>query len=125
MLFPIDRSRDRPAANDRRFRLAVDIGGTFTDAVIFDEGSGEIARDKVLTTSSDPSVAFLQCIERLSARMEIDPSQLAFIVHGTTIATNALLERRGARVGFLATEGFRDILEIGRQIRHELYDFQI
>lgn len=108
-----------------RYRLAVDIGGTFTDAVLFDESSGEIARDKVLTTADEPSLGFLECISRLSAREKIKPEQFTTIVHGTTIATNALLERRGARVGLLITAGFRDIVEIGRQIRHDLYDLQL
>lgn len=108
-----------------RYRLAVDIGGTFTDAVLFDESSGEIYRDKVLTTADEPSMGFLECINRLSARRNITPEQFVTIVHGTTIATNALLERRGARVGLLITAGFRDIVEIGRQIRHDLYDLQL
>lgn len=114
----------RRERSESRFRLAVDIGGTFTDAVLFDEESGEVTRDKILTTADDPSIGFLQCVDRLIARLGFDAAQLAFIVHGTTIATNALLERRGARVALLTTEGFRDVVEIGRQIRHELYDFQ-
>ena len=65
------------------------------------------------------------CIRRLFAKAAVGAAEIAHIVHGTTIATNALLERRGARVGLLTTAGFRDVMEIGRQIRHDLYDLQV
>lgn len=104
--------------------LAVDIGGTFTDAVLLDESTGRTYTDKVLSTPDDPSVGFLACTDRLAARLGFQPSDVGKIIHGTTIATNTLLQRKGVRVGFLVTQGFRDILEIGRQIRHELYNLQ-
>ena len=106
------------------FRLAVDIGGTITDAVLFNENTGQVHTDKVLTTQNDLSQGFVSCFRRFRERSISDPEYIRYIVHGTTVATNALLERRGARVGLLSTQGFRDVLEIGRQIRHELYNLQ-
>ena len=106
------------------YRLGVDIGGTFTDGVLIDENTGAITIDKVLTTRDDPSRGFLQVAERLATRDGRAPEHLHYIIHATTVATNAILERRGAHAGLLVTEGFRDILEIARQVRHELYNLQ-
>jgi N-methylhydantoinase A len=106
------------------YRLGIDIGGTFTDAVSVDERDGSVRIDKVFTTTDDPSAGFLLCVERLSSNLEISRDELLHIVHANTVATNAVLERKGARAGFLVTEGFRDLLEIGRQIRYELYNLQ-
>lgn len=106
------------------FRLAVDIGGTFTDAVLVDERSGEMHIDKVLTTPNDPSEAFLGITDRLRRRVGVEPDDLPAIIHATTVATNALIERRGAPTALLVTAGFRDILEIARQVRYELYNLQ-
>lgn len=105
-------------------RLGIDIGGTFTDAVAVDETDGTIRIDKVLTTSADPSEGFLLCVQRLSKRLGLQAEDVVHIVHASTVATNAVLERRGAKAGFLVTDGFRDLLEIGRQIRYELYNLQ-
>ncbi|MGE0798422.1 MAG: hydantoinase/oxoprolinase family protein [Lautropia sp.] len=113
-----------PKADRGTFTLAIDIGGTFTDAVLLDEATGQTYTDKVLSTPDDPSLGFISCADRLAARLSLAPDDVGKIIHGTTIATNTLLERKGVRVGFLVTRGFRDILEIGRQIRHELYDLQ-
>jgi N-methylhydantoinase A len=104
--------------------MAVDVGGTFTDAVLVHDGAGIVGIDKVLTTPRDPSEGFLHAVDRLSSRMGVEPAALLAILHGTTIATNALLERRGTEAALLVTEGFRDILEIARQVRHELYNLQ-
>ncbi len=98
-------------------RIGVDIGGTFTDFVLFDEDRGSIATFKVLSTPDDPSRAVLEGLARLA-----DDSRLA-IVHGSTVATNALLERKGARTAFVTTRGFRDLLTIARQTRTDIYDF--
>jgi len=94
--------------------LGVDVGGTFTDFVLLDD-AGRVRIHKLLTSARDPSLAILQGI----ADLEIGPE--ATVVHGATVATNALLERRGARTALIATEGFRDLLEIGRQARSDLY----
>jgi len=106
------------------YRLGVDVGGTFTDGVLIDEGTGAISIDKVLTTPDDPSIAFLRIATRLAERLELDPRQVRYIMHAMTTATNAVIERRGARAGLLVTAGFRDVLEIQRQVRHELYNLQ-
>jgi len=113
-----------PGNDARSFRLAIDIGGTFTDAVLVDELSGKISINKVLSTPDDPSEGFIECIQRLRDQVVFEPAQLYYVIHGTTVATNAILERSGARAAMLVTEGFRDLLEIGRQIRHELYNLQ-
>jgi N-methylhydantoinase A len=106
------------------YRLGVDVGGTFTDGVLIDEQSGVISIDKILTTPDDPSRAFLQVVIRLAERHELDPRQVRYIMHAMTTATNAVIERRGARAGLLVTAGFRDVLEIQRQVRHDLYNLQ-
>jgi N-methylhydantoinase A len=94
--------------------LGVDVGGTFTDFSLLDD-EGRVRIHKLLTSTRDPSQAILQGI----ADLEIGPETT--VVHGATVATNALLERRGARTALIATEGFRDLLEIGRQTRSSLY----
>jgi N-methylhydantoinase A len=94
--------------------LGIDVGGTFTDFVLL-EGAGGVRIHKLLTSARDPSEAILQGI----ADLKVGPETT--VVHGATVATNALLERRGARTALITTEGFRDVLEIGRQTRPELY----
>ncbi|ANT60848.1 methylhydantoinase [Salipiger sp. CCB-MM3] len=111
---------------DASWRVGVDSGGTFTDVCMFNEASGEIAIWKVSSTPDDPSRGIAQGVEegmRERAGGGADPaSAIAYLGHGTTVATNALITHRGARVGLLTTEGFRDLLEIGRQKRPDLYD---
>lgn len=106
------------------YRLAVDVGGTFTDAVLINEATGTIETDKILSTPHNPSVAFLEVAERLTTSSGVRLEQLAYVMHATTTATNAILERRGAPAGLVITHGFRDVLEIQRQVRHELYNLQ-
>ena len=98
-------------------RIGIDIGGTFTDFVTFDEESGSFHTYKVLSTPKNPAQAVFNGLE------EIDSRESPFIIHGSTIATNALLERKGARTALISTQGFRDVIVIGRQVRTELYDF--
>src|SRR5215210_1945375 len=97
-------------------RLGVDVGGTFTDLVALSEGN--LVTAKVPSTPKDQSVGVMNAIEA----SEIDPDATAALAHGMTVATNALLERRGARTALITTEGFRDVLEIARQDRPSLYD---
>lgn len=104
-------------------RIGVDIGGTFTDGVAYDAESGAVTIEKVLTTTDDLSRGFLDVFDSLVKRAETSPAQVRDVLHASTVATNALLERKGASVGLLVTAGFRDILEIGRQVRWELYNF--
>ncbi len=107
-----------------RYRLGVDIGGTFTDGTLVDEATGEVRIGKILTTPADPSDGFLALVRRMVKEASIKPADLSFVVHATTVATNAIIEGRVARCGFVTTEGFRDMLEIARQIRPSLYDLQ-
>jgi len=100
-------------------RIGIDIGGTFTDFVTFSAESGDVETFKLLSTPRDPAVAVLQGLERILAR---HGTQSATVIHGSTVATNALLERKGARTAFVTTRGFKDILQIGRQNRPALYD---
>ena len=105
-------------------RLAIDIGGTFTDATLIDEDTGSVAIAKVLTTPSDPSEGFMQAVERALRDGGVQAAQVSFVVHATTVATNAIIEGTIARSGFVTTDGFRDLLEIARQVRPTLYDTQ-
>ncbi|HEY2220309.1 MAG TPA: hydantoinase/oxoprolinase family protein [Gaiellaceae bacterium] len=105
-------------------RIAVDIGGTFTDATLVDEQTGRVAIAKTLTTPADPSEGFMHAVERALAEAEVEAPQVGFVVHATTVATNAIIEGKVARSGFVTTEGFRDLLEIARQVRPSLYDTQ-
>ena len=102
-----------------RAKLAADIGGTFTDVVL----ESPTGRDtvKVLTTAA-PEVGVLEGIRRVLASAGLPPSEVSVFVHGTTLATNALIERKGARAAFVTTEGMRDILEMGYEKRFEQYD---
>ena len=105
-----------------RFRLGVDIGGTFTDAVLLSEASGATRIAKVPSTPADPSRGFLNAVERILRDGNVAPDAVSYLVHGTTVATNSLIEGKTPRTAFITTEGFRDMLEIGRQVRPTLYD---
>jgi N-methylhydantoinase A len=107
-----------------RYRLGVDIGGTFTDATLVDELTGAVRIGKVLSTPHDPSLAFMAAAERLLREAGIAPAELRYVVHSSTVATNAIIEGTIAPTGFLTTDGFRDLLEIARQVRPSLYDLQ-
>jgi N-methylhydantoinase A len=101
-------------------RVAIDIGGTFTDATVIDEAGGVASIAKVLSTPADPSEGFMHALGRALDRREVGDVRL--VVHATTVATNAIIEGKTARGGFVTTEGFRDLLEIARQVRPSLYD---
>lgn len=108
---------------ENRYRLAVDTGGTFTDLCVVDLHQGGLAVAKVPSTPTNPALAVIQGIEKLVAEGKITAEAIQFLLHGTTVATNALLEHKGARTALLTTKGFEDILQIGRQNRPDLYDF--
>ena len=108
-----------------RYRLGVDIGGTFTDFALVDDFSGKVSVNKALTTPHDPSEAILAGTKALLEREGLSPSAIDIIVQGTTLATNALIERKGAKTGLITTKGFRDILEMRRETRYDLYDLFI
>jgi N-methylhydantoinase A len=108
-----------------RYRIGVDIGGTFTDFVMEDIERGTLTLGKTLTTPADPSDAVIDGLERLLAEAGVSAGEIAVLVHGTTLATNAVIERTGARTGLLTTAGFVDVLAIGRESRYDYYDLQL
>jgi N-methylhydantoinase A len=102
-------------------KLGVDVGGTFTDLCLLDAESGQVWIEKLPSTPNDQSLAFLDGVLRVLERAARSPAGIDFLVHGTTVATNALLEHKGACTGLITTKGFRDVLEVGTQQRAELY----
>ncbi len=108
---------------EKTFRIGVDIGGTFTDLILMD-GKKALVR-KVLSTPEDPALAVLSGLSAILQMMDSPADSSVDLVHGSTVATNALLEHKGARTALITTEGFEDIIEIGRQNRPELYNFSV
>lgn len=106
--------------SERSGRIATDVGGTFTDLVYLDETSGELEVAKVLTTPADPAIGVMDVIRAAN----IDPHSVTFFIHGGTTVINAITERKGARTALITTVGFRDVLEIGRGNRPDLYNLQ-
>lgn len=104
------------------YRLGVDTGGTFTDIAVVDERSSKISVTKVPSTPDNPSRAIVNGVQKIMDLYGIDAKDINFFIHGTTVATNALLELKGAKTALITTEGFRDVLQIGRQARPSLYD---
>src|SRR5919199_6738157 len=96
------------------YRLGVDVGGTFTDLLLVDDDSGELHRVKTPSTPADPSEGVLNGVRRICDESGVSPADLAYVLHGTTVTTNALLEAKGARVGLITTQGFRQILHLAR-----------
>ena len=103
-------------------RIGVDVGGTFTDVVLHDPRSGALHVAKTLTTPGDLARAVMAGVDAVLAESGKRPSDVSALLHATTVATNAILERKGARTALLTTEGFRDVLILGRQKRYETYD---
>ncbi len=96
------------------YRLGVDVGGTFTDLLLFDEESGKFWRHKTPSTPHDSSEGILNGVKAITAEAGVSASDIAYFLHGTTVATNAVLEGKGAKVGLVTTEGYRDIMQIAR-----------
>lgn len=105
------------------YRIGIDVGGTFTDFTLLNADTGEVNYFKISSTPKDPSEAIRLGIAQLLADYSISPDEVTFVGHGTTVATNMIIERQGVKTGLLTTKGFRDVLEIGRQIRPNLYDY--
>ena len=106
-----------------QYRLGVDVGGTHTDLVLLDSATGRLLVEKVASTPKNPALGVLDGVARFVAR-GIDPRDIAFFGHGTTITTNALLEMRGAKVGLLITKGYRAVQEVQNQARDGiLFDY--
>ena len=104
-------------------RLAVDIGGTFTDLAI--ERDGERWTAKVLTTPQAPELGVLEGVRVVLGRAGLQPADIVLVIHGTTLATNAVIERKGARTALLTTDGFRDVIALGNESRYDQYDLNI
>ncbi len=105
-----------------RYRLGIDVGGTFTDGVMIDENTGDVFYTKVLSTPKDPSEGFLNNLDTIVEESEVSAEEIWLMVHGTTIATNSIIEGKTAKSALIITKGFKDILEIAFQIRPKLYD---
>src|ERR1044071_8291604 len=114
---------DVAAADKAQARLGVDIGGTFTDVAL--ETGGRRFSAKVLTTPEAPERAVIAAIRTVLHEAGLAPGDLSIIIHGTTLATNAIIERKGARTALVTTEGFRDTIEIRHENRFEQYDVNI
>src|SRR5260370_18168769 len=110
------------------YRIGIDVGGTFTDLVAIDAG-GATTLAKVPSTPDDPSIGVLDGVNLLATRLNLDRAALLAstdrIVHGTTVATNALLERKGARLGLLTTDGHRDVIEMREGLKDERYNLRL
>lgn len=106
-------------------RLGVDVGGTFTDLALYDPATNRLEFAKTPSTPSNQAIGVVNGIKQLIERLGVAPEAITSFIHGTTVATNALLERKGARTGLIVTRGFRDVLQIGRQDRPRLYDWRV
>ena len=104
------------------YQVGIDIGGTFTDVVILNPASGQLFLGKRLTSTDNPARAVTEVIREMLERDGIAPPKVVKAIHGTTLVTNLIIERKGARTGLLTTRGFRDALEIGREMRYDIYD---
>ena len=107
------------------YRIGIDVGGTFTDFTLVNEQTGGVAFHKVPSTPHDPSEAIERGIADLLRDHAIRPDEIGHIGHGTTVATNLIIERKGAPCGLITTRGFRDVLELARQTRPHLYDYTV
>ena len=106
------------------WRIGVDSGGTFTDVCLFDDSTGRVEVWKVPSTPDDASRGIAQGVAEGLEQVGAPASEVGYFGHGTTVATNALIQHKGVRTGLITSDGFRDLLEIGRQKRPELYDLQ-
>ena len=111
-------------STNNNFRIGVDIGGTFTDIVAVRENNGEKFNGKVLTTPMNPYDGVLQGVSEIITNNNINPENCR-IIHGTTLVANALIERKGVETALLTTEGFKDVLEIGRELRYDLFSLDL
>lgn len=106
------------------YMIGVDVGGTFTDFSVFNEETGELFNYKDSSTPDDPSRAIVNGVLDVLRIKDAKPEEVSYLAHGTTVGTNALIEKKGARLGLITTKGFKDLMEIGNQRRPNLYDLQ-
>lgn len=116
-------SADLLTTSNQSWSIGIDVGGTFTDVTALNLADGTLRTVKLPSTPQAPDQAMLDGIRRVCADIGIAPDQIARLAHGTTVATNALIESRGAQLALVTTKGFRDVLEIGRQVRPFMFDF--
>ena len=107
------------------YRVGVDIGGTFTDFALYDESARTVSIHKRLTTPEDPAQAVIEGVEVVLEEADVAVADVAAVVHGTTLVTNAVIERSGAKTGMLVTAGFRDLLDMGLESRYDLFDLRL
>ena len=107
------------------WRLGIDVGGTFTDFALLDQAGRKLAIHKQLTTPSDPSIAVVDGIKEILRKNHVSISDVSVVAHGTTLVTNAVIERKGVATGMLVTSGFEDVLDTGMEQRYELFDLRI
>ena len=103
------------------FAVGIDIGGTFTDVVALDLKTGKYATAKVLTTPENPQLGAINGVDKILEQIG-DPKQIKRLVHATTLFSNALIERKGAKTGLITTMGFKDTLQLGRERKYDIYD---
>ena len=113
------------AKSEARYRVGVDVGGTFTDIVILSDEGSLLRIEKVLTTPERPDDAVVEGVKHMLRTEQVPGSDIAYVVHGTTLFTNALIERKGARTALVTTAGFRDAIEIAREHRYDMYDLRM
>jgi len=111
--------------DSHRYRIGVDIGGTFTDFVLFDSQTGNVHNEKLLTTPQDPSRAVLDGIARLMQQHQVSADQIGGVIHGTTLVANALIERKGVPTALITSAGFKDVLRVGLEWRYDTYDLSL
>ncbi|MEM7029582.1 MAG: hydantoinase/oxoprolinase family protein [Chloroflexota bacterium] len=109
----------------QKYRIGADIGGTFTDLIIVNTETGTFSIGKTLTTPNDPSIAVETVLKETLDAAGIDAAEIQRLIHGTTLVTNAMIERKGALTALMTTQGFRDSIEIGRETRYDLYDLML
>ena len=107
------------------YKIGVDVGGTFTEVCMFDESNGDVLVHKLPSTPSDPSQAIHDGIAQILELNDVKPADVSYLAHGTTVATNAAIERKGSKTALITTKGFRDLIELARQQRASLYDVQV
>lgn len=112
-------------SNPQPYRIGADIGGTFTDLIVVNSQTGEFLIGKTLTTPEDPSLAVETALKTTLKKFGVQSNQVSHLIHGTTLVTNAMIERKGAKTALMTTGGFRDSIEIGRETRYDLYDLML
>ena len=109
----------------QKYRVGADIGGTFTDLIIVDNETGRFHIGKTLTTPQDPSIAVETGLKEVLTGAGVAAAEVQHLIHGTTLVTNAMIERKGAKTALMTTQGFKDSIEIGRETRYDLYDLML